>query len=312
LTTTDVTGVYPILFAAVEYLADPYNSPSGVSMMDEFRDAIREEHQILENDMDGLINVLQAKRRELGPTLPPLRPDALQAFAGTETDFAAFLGEVTTAGRSRNGLAYFDFAFTVAWTAGIRHFFVFVDQLEDLATNRTVTQARRSREVGRLRDIIAEMQPFVERVHFVFTFHIRAAQALESFWNLNRLPSFDAEDPANNGSVVVLRGIRNDAQVRDLLKAYLDNVREKGRNKGGLSPFNDGTLPILRERSGGRAGILLTQAYRLFDQAAAEELPQIDAAFARRLLGSGNTDGRSKREGSYEPRDAKALDDLLK
>src|SRR6202030_273169 len=102
--------------------------------------------------------------------------------------------------RIRNGLAYFDFAFTVAAAAGIPDVFVFVDQLEDLATNQTVTRAKRSREIGRLRDVIAEMEPFAGHVHFVFTFHVRAAEVLLDMWVQNRLPSFDPEDRANEGS----------------------------------------------------------------------------------------------------------------
>ena len=47
----------------------------------------------------------------------------------------------------------------------------------------------------------------MNRVHFIFTFHNRAAQVLERFWEENRLPSFEIS-PNNTSSVVVLRGLR--------------------------------------------------------------------------------------------------------
>lgn len=312
LTTTDVTGIYPILFAAAEYLANPSNGRGGVAILDRLRSRILEKNGLELGDALGLRTALEKRRRELGATLPPLRDDALTAFCeGADGEFAWFLGEVSPASRTRNGLAYFDFAFTVAMAAGMTHFFVLVDQLEDLATNQTVTRAKRSREVGRLRDVISEMLPFVGRVHFVFTFHIRAAQSLIDFWVQNRLPSFDAEDRTNAGSVVVLRGIRELAQVRDLLKTYLDEHRTDG-SEGELTPFAESSLPVLLERSGGRPGILLALAHKLFDRAADEERSDIDGAFARELVGSGTPiPAGARRLGENETRDARALDDLL-
>jgi hypothetical protein len=313
LTTTDRTGVYPILFAAVEYLADPRNGINGISVIDQLRAAIRKEHGLKNTDIKGLRQIIESARRKLGMTLVPLREDALESFcAGEDGDFAAFLGEVSATGRVRNGLAYFDFAFTVAHAAGIRHLFVFVDQLEDLANNQTVTRAKRSREIGRLRDIIAEMEPFAGHVHFVFTFHIRAAQVLLDMWAQNRLPSFDPEDKSNEGSVVVLRGIRDTDQVRTLLKTYLDPRREEGPADK-ILPFKEDVLPVLLQRSGGRAGILLSLAYKLFDRAADAERAEIDRHFAEDLLmaDSAATDGRRRPAPDLEQRDALAIDELL-
>ena len=96
-----------------------------------------------------------------------------------------------------------------------------IDQLEDLATVRTITAAKRSREIGRIRDML-EGPPYANRVHFVFTFHNRAAQVLERFWEQNRLPPFEIS-PSNVASVVVLRGLKDDTQVADLLRVYLEN-----------------------------------------------------------------------------------------
>ena len=129
--------------------------------------------------------------------------------------------------------------------------FLLVDQLEDLATTPTVTKGKRTREVGRLRDIIAETHPFARHLHCVFTFHIRAADALGEMWTLNRLPSYDPEDPANEGFVVVLRGITETEQVRTLLATYLDTRRVHGET-GEITPFEESALPVLLQRSGGK------------------------------------------------------------
>lgn len=314
LNTLSSGGVYPILFAAAEYLADPKYGRDGRSVLGLLRDQIIEANGLEKDDLEALRSAILKARRELGPTLPPLNEEALRAFCSTDdTDIADFLAGVKDTTRVRSGLAYFDFVFTVATAAGAPHFFVFVDQLEDLATTPTVTKAKRSREVGRLRDIIAETPPFAGKVRFVFTFHIRAANALDEMWRLNRLPSYDPEDPANEGSVVVLRGIQTVEQARELLVTYLNTRRTDGESDD-LSPFEENVLPILIERSAGRPGILLQFAYKLFDRAADQGLPRIDWEFAATILGAkknGNTRG-ALFASVPDPSDARDIDDLLR
>jgi hypothetical protein len=304
--TTSANGIYPVLFAIVEYLADPANGSNGVSVLDTLRSQIREEHGLEDDDDDGLRDALRTARRKLGATLPLLRADAVDAFCNSKDgEFADSLAEISSASRIRSGLDYFDFAFTVAMAAGVKHVFLFIDQLEDLATVRSVTKAKRSKEVGRLRDIIAEKAPFVGRVHSVFTFHTRAAEALDEFWRQNRLPSYDAEDQANKSAVVVLRGIRDISQARTLLVTYLDTVRSDPKDDGELAPFDESALPVLLQRSGGRAGILLSNAYELLNQAADDELPNIDGKFAARILGM-------KAVMTVRPRRGAATEDLYR
>lgn len=312
--TTSVTGVYSILFAAVEYLADPQTGFDGISILDILRSRIRRNNGIDDADADGLRTAIRDARRKLGATLPPLREDAIDEFCNSaDGEFADFLTGVSPTSRIRNGLAYFDLAFTVAAAAGVQHVFVLVDQLEDLATTQTVTKAKRTREVGRLRDILAEMPPFAGHVLAIFTFHVRASQALEEMWRSNRLPSYDAEDPANESSIVVLRGIQDVEQVRTLLVTYLDKERTDGET-GELMPFEENALPILLERSGGRPGILLTEAHKLFDRAADLERPKIDGLFAADILGlSGVAAPKSFRSGATaDSIDARAIDELLR
>lgn len=313
--TMTVNAVYPALFAALEYLSDPRNGLNGVSMLDVLRTRIRDAGGLDDDDEEGLRLVIRDARRKLGATLPPLRDDALDQFCtGLDGSFADFLSAVTPTSRTRNGMAYFDFALTVAAAAGIRHMFLLVDQLEDLATTPTVTKAKRTREVGRLRDIIAETAPFAGYVHGVFTFHVRAATALDEMWRLNRLPSYDAEDEANKAAVVVLRGLQDVGQVRTLLLTYLDSVRIDPNEAGELTGFQEAALPVLFQHSGGRPGILLSDAYKLINRAADLEVPKIEAAFAADVLGLRGLPAAStaRANPTGEVRDARAIDDLLR
>ena len=65
LNTMSVTGVYPILFAAAGYLADPKNGSNGQSVLDNFRAQIRAAHGIDEDDGAGLEAAIRDTRRKL-------------------------------------------------------------------------------------------------------------------------------------------------------------------------------------------------------------------------------------------------------
>ena len=118
------------------------------------------------------------------------------------------------------------------------------------------------------------------RVHFVFTFHDTAALVLERIWEANRLPPFEASS-SNVASVVVLRGLKDDTQVSDLLRVYLGEQRE-GHVEDDLLPFDLGAITLLRDVSDGRVGILLNRARELFDFAAEHSAPRITGELASR------------------------------
>lgn len=310
--TTNSTGIYPVLFSAAAYLADPRNGRDERSVIDLLRDRICERNGIDPLDGQSVVRAVLAARRRLGPTLPPLRTEALDAIANpTVGAFAEFLADVSSASRIRSGLQYLDVVYTIARAADVPHLFVFVDQLEDLATNNAIAKSRRTREVGRLRDIFVEDQVFAGHLHGILTLHVRAQTALDEMWYQNRLPSFDPNSAANAGSIVVLRGVRDDEQVRELLVAYLDEARLTGPI-GDLAPFEDDVLRVLRENAGGRVGLILRDAHNLIDRAATRGLETIDAAFTAALF-SGTADEES--EAPLIPvgaaRDARSLDDLL-
>ena len=305
LNNLNASGLYPVLFNAVVDLAQ--SVPQSVSALDQARARIVQD--LNTDDPKHLhAHVTDTWLRICG-TAPPLRSEVVRAFAESGSrGVQAALGTVSATARLRNGLHYLDFALAALAAAGINHLHLMIDQLEDLATTRTITAAKRSREIGRIRDML-EGPPYANRVHFVFTFHNSAARVLERFWEANRLPPFEIS-PSNTASVVVLRGLKDDAQVADLLRVYLVEQRE-GRVEDDLLPFDSGAITVLREVSDGRVGILLNRARELFEFAAAQGTPRITGELASRFFAGAETtytepgrrDGAGPREGD--------IDDLL-
>ena len=130
---------------------------------------------------------LSETRLAVAPTSPALRPDLMEVFSKAPDEMPGFLGSVSNASqiKIRSGLQYLDFAMIVFAAAGVRKVFLMIDQLEDLATNKSLSAARRRREIGRIRDLM-ENEPYASMLHMTFTFHASAASDLETFWEQNR------------------------------------------------------------------------------------------------------------------------------
>ena len=272
LNTMNRTGLYPVLFNAVVGMARDANAP-----------LLRSRELICTAIGDDAPAKVAAKLAEtrlaIAPTSPALRPDLLHVFAEAPDEVPAFLGRVSSASQIRNGLHYLDFAMIALAAAGVRKVFLMIDQLEDLATNGSLSAARRGREIGRIRDML-ENEPYSSMLHMTFTFHATAAGKLERFWEQNRLPSFE-DTLSNQAAVVVLRGIRDDDKVEALLSAWLDAHRIDASMPRDLVPFERDALTVLRLVSQGRPGILLNRANELFQAGAEAQKGLIDGAFAR-------------------------------
>lgn len=272
LNTMNRTGLYPVLFNAVVGMAKDANAP-----------LLRARELICEaiggDDPEKVAAKLTETRLAVAPTSSALRPDLMQVFAGDPDEIPSFLGSVSDASQIRSGLQYLDFALIAFAAAGVRKVFLMIDQLEDLATNKSLSAARRRREIGRIRDLM-ENEPYASMLHMTFTFHATAASDLETFWEQNRLPSFE-DTPSNRAAVVVLRGMRDDDQVEALLCAWLDAHRIDASTPGELIPFKRDALTVLRQVSQGRPGILLNRANELFQAGAEAQKGLIDGVFAR-------------------------------
>ena len=178
LNNLNSTGLYPVLFDGVAEAATPPKDDS--PLFDKLRKAVADR---VGDDVRAIAAELVAVRLRIAPNGVPLRPELVSAFAGGASAVLSQLSTASQSARLRNGLQYFDFLLTALAAAGIDHLFVFVDQLEDLATNKSINSAKRSREIGRIRDLL-EGAPYAGRLHFVFTFHNTAAQVLERFWSV--------------------------------------------------------------------------------------------------------------------------------
>ena len=305
LNNLNASGLYPVLFNAVLNLAEP--TPDAAAVLDQVRTRIVEELDT--DDATQISRHVTDTWLSICGTAPPLRPEVVSAFAsGGALGVKAALGTVSATARLRNGLHYLDFALAALAAAGVNHFYLMIDQLEDLATTRTITAAKRSREIGRIRDML-EGPPYVNRVHFVLTFHNRAAQVLERFWEENRLPPFEIS-PSNVASVVVLRGLKDDEQVAALLRVYLEEQRE-GPVENDLLPFEPGAVTVLREVSDGRVGILLNRARELFNFAAEHSAPRITGDLASRFFEGADTSDLDLRVDDDTDTPHNDIDDLL-
>ena len=305
LNNLNASGLYPVLFNAV---IDLTRSSEGIdSVLDQAKARIVE--GLGTDDSSQIANHLFDTWIRICGTGAPLRQELVNAFAsGGATQVLEVLGAVSPTARLRNGLYYLDFALGVLAAAGIDHLYLMIDQLEDLATTRSITSAKRSREIGRIRDML-EGDPYVNRVHFVFTFHNRAAQVLERYWEENRLPPFEISS-SNTASVVVLRGLKDDSQARDLLRVYLEGSRNKAVTDD-LMPFEPEAIGVLRRVSEGRVGILLNRARELLNFVAERGAPRITGELAKRFF-EGEVDASDELESpTVEGDEVEDIDDLL-
>jgi hypothetical protein len=274
LNNLNATGLYPVLFNAV---IDMSTVPrAGMpSLFDAARSKIIEYHAC---DPDAIAQIVLAAWQSIVGTGARLRPELVQAFAcGGSTALRDELTQVSLAARLRNGLQYLDFALAVLAAANTDHLFLMIDQLEDLATTRSVTAAKRSREIGRIRDLL-ESAPYATRLHMIFTFHNRAAQVLDRPWEENRLPRFEISK-SNTSAIVVLRGMKDDGQAKELLKAYLNAGRTEVVEDD-LLPFENEAVSVLRKIAEDRPGILLSRARELYQAAAEVGVPSISGRWA--------------------------------
>ncbi len=292
LNTMNRTGLYPVLFNAVVGMATDGEPP------------LLRAHEIICDEIgDDAPEQVHAKlsetRLSIAPTSPALRRDLVDIFTQSPAELPGFLGTVSNASQIRNGLQYLDFAMIVLAASGVRKVFLMIDQLEDLAANRSLSRARRGREIGRIRDLM-ETEPYSSMLHMTFTFHANAAAQLDTFWEQNRLPSFE-DTSSNQAAVIVLRGLRDDDQVEALLRVWLDAHRIGNSTQGEMVPFERDALTVLRRVSEGRPGILLNRANELVQAGAEAQVGLIDGRFAREYFAGVGYDAASTVSVEDEP-----------
>ena len=83
--------------------------------------------------------------------------------------------------------------------------------------------------------------------------------------------------------MVVLGGLKDNEQAKELLRVYLRDARLEHVDDE-LLPFEGGAVEVLRDVSDGRPGILLDRAHGLINAAAEQALPTITGTFARQFF----------------------------
>ena len=77
--------------------------------------------------------------------------------------------------------------------------------------------------------------------------------------------------------------LKDDEQVRELLRVYLEERREDDLEDD-LIPFESDSVSVLREVSEGRVGVLLNRAHALLNFAAERGDPRITGELARKFF----------------------------
>ena len=271
--TNQRTGYYSVLASAVHDAATAGDKP----LLEHVYERIVADRGA---DSESVRQAIVESQNQLGVSLRKSTVDAFitDGAAGVAADVAAASPTI----KIRSGLAWLEFLLVVMHAAGIERLFLFIDQLEDLATNKTQSRAKRYREIGRIRDLL-EDEPTRSMLHTTFTMHDTAADLLQEFWTPHRLPSY-AVRRANMGQIVLLEGLKDDCAAADVLGAWLTTARLDGFTGEAHEPFEMRAVRALREFAEQRVGPFLVAASKVLDAAEADRLASIDDTYVRAVL----------------------------
>jgi hypothetical protein len=293
-------GYYPVLAQAVFDAATNGDKP----LLAHAHELLVAEHGSFDSDLKAAIFASQVK---LGVSLRPATVDAF--IGGGAAGVAADITAVSEATKLRSGLQWLHFLVVTMHAAGIRRLFLFIDQLEDLATNKSKSRAMRYREIGRIRDLL-EDEPTRSMMHTTFTMHDTAAFELDEFWRPHRLPSYELQK-ANMGQIVLLEGLTRDEDAAEALGAWLSEQRLDGFSGDPWFPFEMSAVRELRTSVENRVGPFLTAAAKVFDAAEADKLPVIEQDYVRAVLSEGAAPLDHERDDDAELEFDDDDDDLL-
>lgn len=291
------TGYYPVLADAVKDAATAGEKP----LLAHVHERIVAKHGSSHQEIRSAIVDSQVA---LGVSL---RQPTVSAFCeGGAAGIASDITQTSSATMLRSGNQWLHFLLVAMHAAEIPRLFLFIDQLEDLAMNKSQTRARRYREIGRVRDLL-EDEPTRSMLHTTFTMHDTAAAELEEFWLPHRLPSYRPQR-ANMGQIVLFEGLRDDPAAAKVLAAWMEPERTDGFNGDPHHPFEMSAVRALRERSEGRVGQLLVDAAKVLDAAEQDKAAAVDGNYVRNLF---EDDEIPAGESESEALVAEADDDLL-
>lgn len=192
-------------------------------------------------------------------------------------DVRVYLDSLSEYQKIRNGTLFFNTLLMMFLAAGVKHVFVFLDQIENVI--RSGTRAKLLKETARYRDFAMEIQPSADSTVFVITLHPTAGERIAQFWREVRLPDFDYTIPVNQSCVVILDELSQD-EGKKLIETYLTHFRMQdftGDNT--FYPFSQEAVEELINRMNGHPSLIIRNAHLLLDKAAENNIPNIDKDF---------------------------------
>jgi len=234
---------------------------------------------------ETVFQFIERERARVGGRTLPFRSDfvvELLTNLGNADDVRIYLDSLSEYHRTRNGMLFFDALLELFLTAGIKHVFVFLDQIENVI--RSGTRAKLSKETARYRDYAMEIQPSADSTVFVITLHPTAGERISQFWQEARLPDFDYTLPINRNCVVILDELSED-EGKKLIETYLRHFRLPDFSSDNtFYPFTEEAIEELVRKMRGHPSWTIRNANLLLDIAAERNLSDIDIEFVRTNL----------------------------
>jgi hypothetical protein len=234
---------------------------------------------------ESIFKSIEKERARVGGRTLPFKGDfAVDLLTNLENadDVRMYLDSLSEYHRIRNGMLFFDVLLEIFLTAGIKHVFVFLDQIEYVI--RSGTRAKLSKETARYRDYAMEIQPSADSTSFVITLHPTAGERISQFWQEARLPDFDYSLPINKNYVVILDELSED-EGKKLIETYLEHFRLPDFAGGNtFHPFTEEAIEELVRAMRGHPSFIIRNANLLLDIAAEKNLADIDIEFVQANL----------------------------
>ena len=234
---------------------------------------------------ESIFQFVERERARVGGRTLPFKGDfivELLTNLGNADDVRIYLDSLSEYHRQRNGMLFFDALLGIFLTAGIKHVFVFLDQIENVI--RSGTRTKLSKETARYRDYAMEIQPSADSTVFVVTLHPTAGDRIAQFWQEARLPDFDYTLPINKNCVVILDELSED-EGKKLIETYLIHFRLPDFSSDNVfHPFTEEAVGELVRKMHGHPSWTIRNANLLLDIAAERNLSDIDIEFVRENL----------------------------
>lgn len=180
--------------------------------------------------------------------------------------------------------------------AGISYVVYFIDQVENFSR----FARNKERDIKIIRESICQTSPTADISSFIFQMHIHAFEEIESWWNIEHLPSLDVEDRRNFTRIVNLKGLKSDA-AKTLAKRYLREYRIDGEDpEDELHPFSDEIVGLVNDNAQGNPRDFLRMLGTILTDAKMKGRSIIDLTYVEPFLDKDYEDEEPEEEDEFE------------